>query len=92
MANKYIIRNGLKYLNSAKIINQEEMIFVPKWTRTKFNAFPFSSEIEAQLIMEQIDESSIKIEKVARTLFKKGNDPMFQQTRKDFASIIKNNV
>lgn len=89
MSNKYIIRSGLKYLNSIKIIDNTNLIFVPKWTRNKFNSFPFSTEFEAQLICEQIDEKGIKTEKIARDKFKKGNDHEFQITRRNFELILK---
>ena len=89
MINKYIIRKGLKYLNSISILDDNSLTFSPKWTRSKIDAFPFNNEFDAQIIIDEIREPEIKMEKTSEVFFRKNNNILFEKRKKDFQKILK---
>jgi len=87
MSNKYIVVKSGKYLNSIEFTSEDNLNFIPKWSRQKTSAFPFIEEFHSQLVSEQIEGS--KWEQIPRNNFKKGNDPYFENDRRKFNKLLK---
>lgn len=87
MSHKFIVRKGIKYLNSIKFLD-ENLNFIPYWSIKRENAFLFEKEFDAQRIAEEFDESEIKWEVIDDTNFKKSTNFKFINTKRNFEKLL----